>query len=70
MNGELLTNLTLFTTFLCLGFSLWFAIYPLARSHANDSIFRAIVALVALAFFFNSALNAQLTTVSEPRKEG
>ena len=65
MNGGLLTDSTLFTTFLCLGLTLWFAIYLLSRSHANHLTFRAIVALVALAFYFNSALNALISATSE-----
>jgi hypothetical protein len=65
MNSLLLINWTLFTTFVCLGFTLWFAIYLLSRTHSNYLTFRAIVALIALAFYYNSALNAQITSSSE-----
>jgi len=63
--GGLLSDLTLFTTFICLGFNLWFAIYLLSRSRVNPLAFRAIVALVALAFYYNYALNTLVTGVSE-----
>ena len=65
MNGGLLKDLTEITTFICLALTLWFAIYLLSRSHANHLTFRAIVALVALAFYFNSALNALTTGIPE-----
>ncbi|MGE5224126.1 MAG: hypothetical protein ACM3PY_16930, partial [Omnitrophica WOR_2 bacterium] len=65
MNGDLLSNLTLLTAFLCLGLALWFAIYLLARSHANHLTFRAIVALIALAFYYNSSLSALLAVSPE-----
>ncbi len=65
MTGNLLLNLSLYTTFLCLGFTLWFAFYLLARSHANYLTFRAIVAMVAMAFYYNSALNALLAGTTE-----
>jgi hypothetical protein len=55
MAGDLLTNLTLVTNYLCMAITLWFAIYLLARSFANPLTFRAIVALLALAFYYNSA---------------
>ena len=59
--GGLLSDLTLFTTFVCLGLNLWFAIYLLSRSRANAVAFRAIVALVAMAFYYNYVLNALVT---------
>ena len=65
MNSVLLTDWTLFTTFVCLGLTLWFAIYLLSRSHANHLTFRAIVALVALAFYFNSSLTALVNSTAE-----
>jgi hypothetical protein len=65
MNSGLLSDWTLFTTFLCLGLTLWFAIYLLSRSHANHLTFRAIVALIALAFYFNSSLNALVNSTAE-----
>jgi hypothetical protein len=63
--GGLLSDLTLFTTFVCLGLNLWFAIYLLSRSRINPLAFRAIVALVALAFYYNYVLNALVTDTSE-----
>lgn len=59
--GRLLADLTLFTTFACMGLTLWFAIYLLSRSRANPVAFRAIVALVAMAFYYNYILNALIT---------
>jgi hypothetical protein len=56
--GGLLSDLTLFSTFACAGLTLWFAIYLLSRSRANPLAFRAIVALVAMAFYYNYVLNA------------
>jgi hypothetical protein len=41
-----------------MGLTLWFAIYLLSRSRANPLAFRAIVALVAMAFYYNYVLNA------------
>jgi hypothetical protein len=55
MASDVLSVLTLLTNFLCMAISLWFAIYLLARSHANHITFRAVVALLALVFFYNSA---------------
>ena len=57
MDG-LLSDLTLYSTFACMGLTLWFAIYLLSRSRANPLAFRAIVALVAMAFYYNYVLNA------------
>jgi hypothetical protein len=37
--------------------SLWFAIYLLARSLVNHLTFRSVVALLALAFYYNNAFN-------------
>src|SRR4030065_2175042 len=56
--GGLLSDLTLYSTFACMGLTLWFAIYLLSRSRANPLAFRAIVALVAMAFYYNYVLNA------------
>lgn len=64
MNGGYLLNLTLFTTFLCFGFSLWFAIYLLARNRSNQLTFRAVVALIAMAFYYNYTLYALLNAAS------
>lgn len=67
MGGDALSTLTLVTNFLCMAISLWFAIYLLARSLVNHLTFRAVVALLALAFYYNSAfndiVNANLNTV-------
>lgn len=64
MSGGYLLNLTLFTTFLCFGFSLWFAIYLLARNRSNQLNFRAVVALIAMAFYYNYTLYALLNAAS------
>lgn len=58
MASDVFYSLTLLTSFLCMAISLWFAIYLLSRSHANFLTFRAIVALIALAFYYNSAFTA------------
>ena len=63
--GNLLSDLTLFTTFVCLGLNLWFAIYLLSRSRANPLAFRAIIALVSLAIYYIYILDAQVTDTSE-----
>lgn len=63
--GGLLSDLTLFTTFVCLGLNIWFAIYLLSRSRANPLAFRAIIALVTLAIYYIYLLNAQVTGTSE-----
>ena len=63
--GALLSDLTLFTTFLCLGYTLWFAIYLLSRSRNNPIAFRAITALVALAIYYVYLLNAIVTRTNE-----
>jgi len=52
MDADILAGLTLFTNFLCMAVSLWFAIYLLARSPANPLSFRAVMALLTLAFYF------------------
>jgi hypothetical protein len=57
MAGDALSTLTLVTNFLCMAISLWFAIYLLARSLVNHLTFRAVVALLALAFYYNNAFN-------------
>jgi hypothetical protein len=51
--GELLYAVTLITYFLGMVISLWFAIYLLARSLSNPLTFRAVIALLATAFYFN-----------------
>jgi hypothetical protein len=55
---NLLSDLTLYTTFLCLGLTLWFAIYLLSRSGVNPLSFRAIVVLFMLAVYYVYLLNA------------
>lgn len=65
MAAGLLADLTLFSTFICLGLTLWFAIYLLSRSRANPLAFRAIVALVALAVYFTYILNALMNNTHE-----
>lgn len=62
---NLLSDITLFTTFICLGMSLWFAIYLLARSRANPLAIRAIVALAALAFYYTYLVNALVNEINE-----
>jgi hypothetical protein len=57
MAGDALSILTLVTNFLCMAIALWFAIYLLARSLVNHLTFRAVVALLALAFYYNNAFN-------------
>jgi len=44
--------------------SLWFAIYLLARSHLNHLTFRAVVALIALVFFYNAAFTEMVNPAS------
>ncbi len=63
MSG-LLSDLTLYTTFICLGLTLWFAIYLLSRSRANPLAFRAVIVLVSLAIYFIYLLNALVTSTS------
>ena len=58
MATDTLYVLTLLTNFLCMAFALWFAIYLLARSQANQLTFRAVIALIALAFYYNGAFIA------------
>jgi len=66
MAGDWLTNLTLITNFLCMAITMWFAIYLLARSPANPITFRGVVALLAMAFYYNNAfvdlVNSNLVT--------
>jgi hypothetical protein len=52
MDSDPLYLLTLYLNFVGMAFSLWFAIYILARSHINHLAFRAVAALLALAFYF------------------
>ena len=53
MASDVLYTVTLVTYFLCMVISLWFAIYLLARSLSNPLTFRAVIALLATAFYFN-----------------
>ena len=55
MDSELLYILALIFNFIGMAFSLWFAIYILARSDINHFAFRAIAALLAMAFYFYCA---------------
>lgn len=55
MPTDALALLTFLTNFLCMAISFWLAIYLLARSQSNALTFRAITALLALAFYFNTA---------------
>jgi hypothetical protein len=57
----LLSDLTLFTTFICLGLTVWFAIYLLSRSRANSLAFRAILVLIAMAIYYLSLVNDLLS---------
>src|SRR5574341_102263 len=45
--------------------SLWFAIYLLARSHLNHLVFRAVVALFALVFFYNASFTEMVNPASD-----
>jgi hypothetical protein len=65
MPRDLFSILTLLTSFLCMAISLWFAIYLLSRSYANNLTFRAIIALVALAFYFNNSFSSQINPVTD-----
>jgi len=56
--NEWLYKLTLLTTFICLAFSLWFALFLLSRSRANPVTFRAVTILAALSIYFIYLLNA------------
>ena len=60
MSSEVLAGLTILSNFLCSALALWFAIYLMSRSRANYLTFRAVVALIALALFYWSALWAML----------
>jgi hypothetical protein len=60
----LLSDLTLVSTFICLGLAIWFAIYLLSRSRANNLAFRAILVLIALAIYYSSLVNALLSGTS------
>ncbi|OGN93908.1 MAG: hypothetical protein A2Z71_06195 [Chloroflexi bacterium RBG_13_50_21] len=62
MSG-LLSDLTLYTTFVSLGLTLWFAIYLLSRSRVNPLAFRAIIVLVALAIYYIYLLNTLVTGI-------
>ncbi|MFC1879079.1 DUF1492 domain-containing protein [Chloroflexota bacterium] len=53
MDSDPLFVLTLYTNFIGMAFSLWFAIYLLARSNINHLVFRAIAALLAMAFYYH-----------------
>lgn len=64
MASDVLSVLTLLTNFLCMAISLWFAIYILARSHLNHLTFRAVVALIALVFFYNAAFTEMVNPAS------
>jgi hypothetical protein len=55
MSNDLLSILTLLTNLLCMAISLWFAIYLLARGHSSQFTFRAVISLLALAFYYNGA---------------
>jgi hypothetical protein len=55
MAGDWFTNLTLISNFLCMAIALWFAIYLVARSPNDPLTFRAVAALLALAFYYNSS---------------
>jgi hypothetical protein len=57
MGSDPLYALTLFTSFIGMAFSLWFAIYLLARSEFSHLIFRAVLALLALACYFYAAFS-------------
>jgi len=61
MAGDWLTDLTLITNFMCMAISLWFAIYLLARSPADPLTFRAVIILLALAFYYNNTFTALIT---------
>lgn len=63
--GGVLFDLTLITTFACLGLTLWFAIYLLSHSHANPLAFRAIVALGAVAFYYGYLMTALVAGTAE-----
>ena len=63
--GEVWSDITLYTTFFCLGLSLWFAVYLLSRSRANPLAFRAIIALVALAAYYLYLVNALISGQNE-----
>ena len=63
--GGVLSDLALFTTFVCLALNLWFAIYLLSRSRGNPIAYRAIVALIALAIYYIFLLNAIVTRANE-----
>ncbi len=64
MADDALSVLTLLTNFLCMAISLWFAIYLLARSHLNHLVFRAVVALIALVFFYNASFTEMVNPAS------
>jgi hypothetical protein len=53
MEGEPLYTLTIFTDYLGMVLTLWLAIYLLARSTTNHITFRAVIALLALTFYYN-----------------
>ena len=55
MDSDLLYLLTLFLNFIGMAFSLWLAIYILARSQLNHLAFRAIAALLALSLYYYGA---------------
>lgn len=55
MDSDPLFVQTLFADFLGMVFSLWFAIYLLARSRSSQLAFSAFIALLALTFYFGFA---------------
>jgi hypothetical protein len=57
MQSDALFTLTVITDFLILAVSLWFAIYLLARSQLNDLTFRAVAALLAVAFYYHGSFS-------------
>jgi hypothetical protein len=62
--STLISDLTLFTTFICLGLTVWFAIYLLSRSRASSLAFRAILVLIAMAIYYLSLVNELLSGTS------
>lgn len=63
--GEIWSEITLYTTFFCLGLSMWLAIYLLSRSRGSPLAFRAIIALLALAAYYLYLVNAQISGTQE-----
>ncbi len=68
MDNAAIITITIITDFFGLAISLWMALYLLARGHNNRLAFRAVIMLLAIAFYFLNAFMFTLnpTTLNQP----